>query len=356
MVIRQTTIALLFVALICACNVFQPKQNATADEASSTAEAQDSEYVHQMDDFEYVTEYTYSVARGGKKYPIVSAEVNRGKVYLTFDKSNIFEFGIVDEWRYGLDIDRLRVKGLKGQAKGVYIADAGEDINPILCVIMDGGQVGIVMLKETMVSENAELRIIPKSENIVAFSTKQTQRIVDGEKQVRRAIFATDRQGNSTELPLFIYLPNHLDRFYADSYVLWQWFLRPDWTFEVVAGWAESECSFRVYGNFAPIEENYEKQKFRYSFELTQLLDFTGYEYDPDPDAEEGTVTEFQTISHRGIFEIKVTDQGYMITLVKGDEEAIRLLGFKKEGHTIDYHLAEYWVEAFEAHMRSANS
>jgi hypothetical protein len=84
----------------------------------------------------------------------VTVSIKNGKVMLLFDPAKaralVESFNNDPEAQYRLEERPYVVEGLNGMCKGVYIGNAGQTINPILCMLMDDGTVHLLGIHKAM--------------------------------------------------------------------------------------------------------------------------------------------------------------------------------------------------------------
>lgn len=261
---------------------------------------------------EIVADLTQDYFTFEESQPAINAEIRDGALWLTFHKDKIMPVGIVDEYSYRLPDKPVKVKGLKGAPKNFIIADIGQDYNPILCVLTDQGKVQMLSLWNSVSTGNVEAIEIPM-DPIVGFKDGPGGAWVDDDGTTfydYTTIYGIDARGGEHEIPLYNF-DNDLD--YVEKTpngdVDYRLYLGDDWEMQYIIGYTFSEAVEARKGRFWLISEDWDEMDFRFGYELTTCVEFTG----------EGTNTT--EINQKGVFDMKYQDfdtRIHVITPIKG--------------------------------------
>ena len=259
-----------------------------------------------------VTELSQDYFTMEEHQPAITGEIKDGGLWLTFNRGQIEPIGIVDEYSYRLPDKPVKVKGLKGAPKNFIIADIGQDYNPILCVLTDQGKVQMLSLWNSVSTGNVEAVEIPM-DPILGFKDGPGGPWVDDDGTVfyeYTTIYGIDAQGNEHEIPLYMF-DNDLDYVEKTSNgdVDYRLYLGDDWEMQYLVGYAYSEFVGAMKGRFWLISEDWDEMVFRFGYELTTRVEFTG----------EGANTT--DISEKGVFEMTcpdLDDRTHIITPIEG--------------------------------------
>ena len=259
-----------------------------------------------------VTELSQDYFTMDEDQPAITGEIKDGGLWLTFNRDQIEPIGIVDEYSYRLPDKPVKVKGLKGAPKNFIIADIGQDYNPILCVLTDQGQVQMLSLWNSVSTGNVEATEIPM-DPILGFKDGPGGPWVDDDGTTfyeYPTIYGIDARGGEHEIPLYNF-DNDLDYVEKTSNgdVDYRLYLGDDWEMQYLVGYAYSEFVGAMKGRFWLISEDWDEMVFRFGYELTTRVEFTG----------EGANTT--DISEKGVFEMTcpdLDDRTHIITPIEG--------------------------------------
>lgn len=244
--------------------------------------------------------------------PAITGEIKNGGLWLTFNEEQILPVGITDENSYRLPKGPIEVEGLKGAPKNFIIADIGQDYNPILCVLTEQGSVQMLSLWNAVVTGDVEAAEIPMN-RIVGFKDGPGGPWEDEDGTVfydYTTIYGVDARGNEYEIPLYSF-DNDLEYVtkVQGTDVVYQLYLSDDWKMRYVVGYYLSEKVEELQGRFWLISENWDEMVFRYGYELTTRMEYTG----------EGINTT--EITQTGVFDMQYSDfdsRIHVITPIEG--------------------------------------
>lgn len=255
-----------------------------------------------------VVEYNYCMFT---ETPTIHAEIRGNEVLLQFNRKEVEQICLGDNEAYCLPETPVMVENLKGVPQHVFIADVGQDFNPILCVLLENGDVQILSLFGTVRYCDLEASDVVLH-GITSFREGGggAWEDEDGETYYEYNTIYAVSGDKEQEIPLCL---NSDCLQYAEpvegSVAICQLRLTQDWKIGYVLGWEESEIAMAMYGNLWPINEDFDKMVFRYGYELKQQMDF-------DDEEEDVKVTE---VSQKGVFELRYSEsQGYTITPIEG--------------------------------------
>lgn len=157
----------------------------------------------------------------------IDAEISDGCPYLDIHYEDLIS-SYTEEIK--LPEGKVRVDGLDGLAKGVFIDDIGQDLNPVLCVLMTDGKVKICSILEAIKSGRCTLsQNLEGTGDVKGFvSDGGGEYDYEGQKMYEyTTIYAIDSRGKRHEIPLFI-ASNH---YYSmqDSGEKIDAYFAPDW-------------------------------------------------------------------------------------------------------------------------------
>ncbi len=215
------------------------------------------------------------------------------------------------------------VKGLEGNCKGLFVGNIGQDINPIICMLMDDG--GVEILEYGSVAGRSDVEPghlyssgrLPGMKDIVSFRDGVVEDVFEGEVVGGYVtIFAIDSKGQEYEIercvrPLETLVYQVPSTNGTEEYVLTVW---PDWKIQYKRGWEESELLDEFFGRIRPLKMDYENNIFEYTYEMLEHCVY-------DTDLESGMKVEKS--SEKGSFRLvgKTQDgvEGYDFTSLSGD-------------------------------------
>lgn len=261
---------------------------------------------------EIVTDLSQDYVTLEESVPTITGEIKNDGLWLTFHKSPIMYLNIVDEYSYRLPEEPIKVEGLKGAPKNFIIADIGQDYNPILCVLTDQGKVQMLGLWNAVATGDVEATEIPM-DRIVGFKDGPGGPWEDEDGTVfyeYTTIYGIDAQGGEHEIPVYL-LDNDLEYIErmqgADAD--FKLYLGDDWKMRYIVGYYLSEAVEELQGRFWLISEDWDEMYFRFGYELTTRLEFTG----------EGVNTT--EVNYKGVFDMQCPDfdtRKHIITPIEG--------------------------------------
>ena len=195
----------------------------------------------------------------------ISAGVRAGQPYLHMDSHSILGMGVVwTEDDLNMSDGMNVASGVNGICKGVYIADIGQDYNPVLCALMADGSVKVLTIFDSLHSGETRFSCtIAGISDIVGFESGGAGRTADGGFSYR-TIYAIDSHGRSHEVPLFL---GRSDEYYrideAGNAV--NVGLSQDWKLSYEVSSPEGRLLECHYGTFQEISSTDDERFFVYS-------------------------------------------------------------------------------------------
>ena len=227
--------------------------------------------------------YEYSGVYAG-----ITASVISGKVFLYFD---------INEATYILGnddanlMDRFEVELVDGAAKLVYIADYGQDYNPILYCILENGGVEVLPLYSAL--RNSDFSTsgrLPGFENIVSIANESVE---DESGMTYAAPMATDAKGNKKEIEFCHWLEDTwIHQAETENGVMcYVLEFTSDWKISFKSGFINSEAHEFYIGKFWLEEEqsngNGYSSLYKYQMKEADRSEMTGET--PDPTVRKGS-------------------------------------------------------------------
>ena len=263
--------------------------------------------------------------------PAIRAEIKGNDVMLEFDEKELGQIRLGGSEGNCLSEKVAKVENLKGTPQSVFIGDIGNDFNPILCVLLENGDVQIMSLFDCVRHCDFEASDV-LLHGISNFKEGPGGCYEDdGETRCDYVTIYAISGDKETEITLGFAPGGCLQ--YAEpmdngSVGICQLNLTSDWKMSYVLGWEESEIDMMLRGNYWAIHEDFEKMVFRYGYELKKQI-----EYDYDTDDGEEIVT---AISQKGVFELRYSEsQGYLVTPIEGVDFAGKGMNVPVEFKTV---------------------
>lgn len=249
----------------------------------------------------------------------IRATIDNGRVMLRFDREQIASYVSSDRTGYRLEDRPYAVEGLSGDCKGVFIGNIGQDINPILCMLMEDGGVEIFDLFHA--ARYADFRSSGRMkgyDHVTGFVGGGVVDDVYGNSYYEpfdeapeesaggyATIFAMDEAGKYKEIELLVYLKRDWYHFRKEgdgTVPLFVLDFSSDWKISYTFGWYQSEWAGSYTGRFRQIDGDFEQGTFEY-----EMLDYTSFDY-------ENTTTE--TVSLKGRFSMRSVDDNSAIEVI----------------------------------------
>lgn len=123
----------------------------------------------------------------------VRAFVENGEVFVSIDKDNYEFYGITDD-----DDFLVKVSDLLGSCKGIFIGDQGNDLSPLLCMLLDDGCVQTLDLYPAILNREFKASDKESFTDIVSFGAGL---VSDGDTGYR-VTFAVDKDGERYLFPV----------------------------------------------------------------------------------------------------------------------------------------------------------
>lgn len=210
--------------------------------------------------------------------------------------------------------------GINGRCKGVFLGDIGQDFNPVLCVLMENGDVKKCSIFYAMQHGGPVLSdTLPDFKDVTGFEIGGGGGWVDEETGETvydyTTIYALDARGGRTEIPDFVF-----DGLYMaeDGDYTYEVTLTPDWNFYLSVSEKETGFLHELYnGSF--MEEDFGDTVSNYSFHVRQ------YSH-----VHDGIITS-EGVSRSGRFTTAERGLSYEVTLSGSDAIPSGLL-FHEEG------------------------
>lgn len=188
------------------------------------------------------------------------ARIENGKVILNFsvkrDKELLEHNGIAEaDWKYQRSEDDIEISGLVGKCVKVYFTNYGQDVNPLLYMLMDNGNVQMLDLNTALRwTMDGHVLVggfwcagpLPGAKNVVALAEEVSD---DG---TLTTIVGKTKDGKSYPLDTY-YGHQALYRYYKGDFGirLDSFFLSPDWRLVYMNSPADRTKSYEQFGDFS---------------------------------------------------------------------------------------------------------
>ena len=195
----------------------------------------------------------------------LSVRLEGGQPILTSSAEPMTRLGYEEDAIRIADGDK-RFEGINGRCKGVFLGDIGQDYNPVVCVVMENGDVKITSVFYAMLHGGPVLSdALPGIEDVTGLECGGGGGWEDEDGEMiyeYRTIYALDKRGGRTEIP---YFPNYGDFVGEDGVHHFEATLTPDWNFSMSAYDLEDGdlCEF-WHGHFSEEESDDEGTRFRF--------------------------------------------------------------------------------------------
>ncbi len=296
------SLPILLIAMMACHTDTKPKETTMNMDGTGVAET-----VKQRDS---VCEHDYYL---GFEQPAIRAEIEGNDVLLTFDTVQFG--GEMSRDGYLLPGMPLKVENLKGVPRSVFIADIGQDNNPILCVLLENGDVQILKLWNCLAYGDFQASEVLYND-IYSFRDGGGGLVEneDGEAPFYEytTIYAITANGEK-EIDLYGFYPQLRYYEYNGDNVfpscLYQLNLTNDWKMRYVVERFREESVKEYKGHFWNLSMDWDEMVFRYGYELTRLID--GEDPSDSPQVSE--------ISEKGVFEARLgAGSTFVITPTEG--------------------------------------
>ena len=155
--------------------------------------------------------------------------------------------------------------GINGLCKGVFLGTIGQDYNPVVCVVTDGGEVKICGVFYAMQHGEPELSDpLPGFKDVTGFESGGggPWEDEDGETMYSyQTIYALDARGGRTEIPWFNSYGLFMAEDGGDSVEV---MLTPDWHFYLTRYNPDGDLSETYYGSFFETDRDDESAKYAF--------------------------------------------------------------------------------------------
>ena len=201
----------------------------------------------------------------------IAVRLKAGRPVLSFSSENIVRaLGYPEDSIVIADGDN-EFAGINGRCKGVFMGTIGQDYNPVVCVVMENGDVKMSSIFYAMQHGGPDLSdALPEFKDVTGFEEGGGGGWEDeetGETIYEYAtIYALDARGGRTEIPYFV---NHGLFMAEDDDYSYEVTLTPDWNFFLsVSEKGTGELHELYNGSF--MEEEYGDAVSRFSFQVRQ--------------------------------------------------------------------------------------
>lgn len=165
----------------------------------------------------------------------ISVRLQAGQPILTSSTEPLTRIGYEEDSIVLADGDKV-FTGINGLCKGVFLADIGQDYNPVMCVVMEDGTVKMCSLFYAMQHGGPHLSdVLPGFKDVTGFEDGGGGPWEDEESGETfyeyTTIYVLDARGGRTELP---YFANHGTYYSKDTHYIYEVTLTPDWDYNVL--------------------------------------------------------------------------------------------------------------------------
>lgn len=245
---------------------------------------------------------------------VIQAEIKGNDVVLQFDRGPIEKLSFGYGFEYCLPDTPVKVENIKGVPRSVFIADIGQDYNPILCILLENGDVQILNLFGSV--RYCDLKASEVLfHNVDGFREGGGGPYEDefGETSYEYATIYAISGNKEYEIDLFI-MGHHLIYTEPTSYgsvALVDLLFTDDWKINYALGWEESELLQSMEGRFWTISEDYDDEVFRCGYEFTKQIDF-------DDELDENNDLKVTIVSLTGVVELRYVNRQCIVTPIEG--------------------------------------
>ena len=201
------------------------------------------------------------------------------------------------------------VEGLEGKCRGLFLGNIGQDVNPVVCMLMDDGGVEILNCWSALGSDIERGRFyssgrLPGMQDIRLFKNAPVMDLTaDGDQMPAYVtIFAIDKNGVSHEIDECTRPAGTVHHSVTDNGTEIDHSLHfyPDWKIRYAVGLPESELLEEYFGRLSPLKVDYEAGVFEYSYDLFEHTVHKDLESEP----------EVKKVSAKGSFRLKERADG----------------------------------------------
>ena len=249
------------------------------------------------------SEFNYGEDFDGRDFGI-RVRLEAGQPILTSSAEPLTHIGYPEESIVLADGDKT-FGGINGLCKGVFLGDIGQDYNPIVCVVMENGDVKMCSVIYAMQSGGPDLSdALPGIKDATGFESGGGGGWVDEETGETiyeyETIYALDARGGRTEIPYFADYGVYRAILEEGEY---EAILTPDWQF---AFRAYTPSRAEMYnGYFQELESGDDMSKFSFRQTFYSLF-------------EDGKDTTEHT-ARTGTFTVREKELSYVVDLAGSD-------------------------------------
>ena len=237
----------------------------------------------------------------------LSVRLEAGQPVLTFASEPMSRLGFDEDAITIIDGDNY-FDGINGRCKGVFLGDIGQDYNPVVCVVMENGDVKMSSVFYAMQYGGPALSdALPGIKDVTGLETGGGGGWEDEDGEMiyeYGTIFALDTRGGRTEIPYFTDYGHYNG---VDGVHYFEVALTPDWNFTMSAYDLDDGelCEF-WRGHFSEEESDDDGCKFRFHTVYDGV--YEGYDLDGKVASETGT---FTVREHGLSYEVELSGADY---------------------------------------------
>jgi len=183
--------------------------------------------------------------------------------------------------------------GINGLCKGVFLGTIGQDYNPVVCVVMENGDVKKCTAFYAMQHGEPELSpALPGLKDVTGFERGNGEPLPDGEGDILseyETIFALDARGGRTEVEAF---PGSGHFIGKDGETLLEADLSPDWRFSLSCFRSDGDLAEVYNGSFSEKSRSDGPTVFNYRIERRGRIAEDNISVDETPRTGTFTVRE----------------------------------------------------------------
>lgn len=204
------------------------------------------------------------------------------------------------------------IEDLSGKCRGVFIGNIGQDINPIVCLAMENGELEIFSLfSATQTGRFDSSGPLDGFKDIEAFKDSTVVDTVDGEfAGAYVTIFALNKNGDAKEIELtpslnaeISFLQNNDDGKITEHKIV----ITQDWKITYSTSWFEGDPIEEYRGRIRPLKADYDNHVFEYSYVFFERLHYS-----------QDMMATSEKINLAGSFRHTSDNLGYLVTPLSG--------------------------------------
>ena len=236
----------------------------------------------------------------------VSVRLQAGRPILTMSAAPLEAIGYDPDSFVIADGDN-EFNGINGLCKGVFLGTIGQDYNPVVCVLMDNGDIKKCTAFYAMRHGEPELSpVLPGFKDVTGFESGGGGEWVDEESgedfYEYETIYALDARGGRTEIPHFVDYGHYMGK---DRDAVLEVELSPDWRFYL--------SRFMEDGSLADVFNGYFSEKVR-----SDGPDVFDYRIETRSRIEDGDIV-VENLSTTGTFTTHEKELSYEVELTGSD-------------------------------------